>query len=74
MKQTRFLSTLIVFLLSVAGLSAQEAVISGSITDATTGDPLPGAKVSITNTNYGGATDINGITVFQLLPLGKKQK
>ena len=72
MKQTRFLSTLIVFLLSVAGLSAQEAVISGTITDATTGDPLPGANVTITNTNYGGATDINGNYSFSAPASGQE--
>ncbi len=72
MKQTRFLSTLIVFLLSVAGLSAQEAVISGTITDAATGDPLPGANVTITNTNYGGATDINGNYSFSAPASGQE--
>jgi len=38
---------------------AQEAVISGKITDEA-GEPLPGANVLIQLTNLGAATDING--------------
>ena len=66
MKQTRLLSTLIVLLFAVTGLSAQETVVSGTVTGANTGDPLPGANVTITNSNYGGATDINGNYSFQV--------
>ena len=66
MNQTRFLSTLIVLLFAVTGLSAQETVVSGTVTGANTGDPLPGANVTITNSNYGGATDINGNYSFQV--------
>ena len=66
MKQTRLLSTLIVLLFAVTGLSAQETVVSGTVTGANTGAPLPGANVTITNSNYGGATDINGNYSFQV--------
>ena len=36
------------------------------MTGANTGDPLPGANITITNSNYGGATDINGNYSFQV--------
>ena len=71
MNQTRFLSTLIVLLFAVTGLSAQETVVSGTVTGANTGDPLPGANITITNTNYGGATDINGNYSFQVPASGE---
>ena len=71
MKQTRLLSTLIVLLFAVTGLSAQETVVSGTVTGANTGDPLPGANITITNTNYGGATDINGNYSFQVPASGE---
>ena len=37
-----------------------QGTISGTVTDAVTGDPLPGATVSIVGTQIGSTTDFNG--------------
>ena len=52
-----------VFVLSVlcAGLTfAQEKTVNGTVTDGVTGEPLPGANVSIQGTQTGTTTDANG--------------
>ena len=59
MNQSRLVSSLFLTVFLVSGLSAQDAVIEGRITDATSGDPLPGANVVGENTNFGGATDVD---------------
>lgn len=56
-------STIVVFVLSVlcAGLTfAQEKTVNGTVTDGVTGEPLPGANVSIQGTQTGTTTDANG--------------
>jgi TonB-linked SusC/RagA family outer membrane protein len=47
-------------LLSVMQLHAQEKVITGTVTDATSGEVLPGATIIITGTATGTTTDIEG--------------
>jgi len=47
------------FLLSTM-VFGQTGKISGVVTDSQTGDPLPGANVTIVNTNYGAATSLDG--------------
>jgi TonB-linked SusC/RagA family outer membrane protein len=55
-----------VFLMSFIGLlfimqlHAQEKVITGTVTDATSGEVLPGATIIITGTTNGTTTDIEG--------------
>jgi TonB-linked SusC/RagA family outer membrane protein len=53
------LSLLLGFLL-VARLQAQVVEITGLVTDAQTGEPLPGATVVISGTGTGTATDLDG--------------
>tara|TARA_B100000700_G_scaffold329024_2_gene448933 strand:+ start:8898 stop:12179 length:3282 start_codon:yes stop_codon:yes gene_type:complete len=74
MRRPFFYQSMMVILLTVAGLSAQEAVITGTVTGANNGDPLPGANVTIANTNYGGATDINGNYSFSAPASGETVK
>jgi TonB-dependent starch-binding outer membrane protein SusC len=45
----------------VNATALQEQVISGTVTDATTGEPLPGVNVVIEGKNKGTVTDVNGI-------------
>jgi hypothetical protein len=47
-------------LLGSLGSQAQETVISGKITDATTGDPIPFANVLFKGTTVGTTTDFDG--------------
>ncbi|HYX05620.1 MAG TPA: carboxypeptidase-like regulatory domain-containing protein, partial [Bacteroidales bacterium] len=39
---------------------AQQQTVTGTVTDATTGDPLPGVNIIIQGTTTGVTTDING--------------
>lgn len=73
MKQSRLLATFLVTVFLVTGLSAQDAVVSGRITD-TSGDPLPGANVVVELTNYGGATDVDGNYSFTAQASGQEVK
>ena len=72
MNQSRLVSSLFLTVFLVSGLSAQDAVLSGRITDATNGDPLPGANVVVENTNYGGATDVDGNYSFSVPASGEE--
>jgi hypothetical protein len=66
----RFLLTSITMLVSVALLYAQERSVSGTVTDATTGEGIPGVNVLIQGTTSGSVSDIDG--KFQLeVPTGK---
>ena len=43
---------------------AQTGKIAGTVTDATTGDPIPGANVVIDGTTQGSTTDVDGYYVI----------
>ncbi|MEL6844808.1 MAG: carboxypeptidase-like regulatory domain-containing protein, partial [Bacteroidota bacterium] len=46
--------------------SYEEKIITGTITDAETGEPLPGASVRVKGTTVGGIADANGKFSIQL--------
>ena len=58
------LPTLLLFLFLagtlVAKASPQQQVVTGTVTDAATGEPLPGVNVLIEGTLTGASTDLNG--------------
>jgi hypothetical protein len=59
------------FAILPAMVSAQTAVgkISGKVTDAETGEPLPGANIVIAGTQLGAATDLDGeYFILNLVP------
>lgn len=58
------------FLLISSAFCQTSSKISGKVTDAVSGDPLPGANVLLTGTSLGAATDINGGFVVQNVPSG----
>ncbi len=71
-KENIILSTFImfVFLVFVSDLpAATYATIKGTIVDAETGEPLPGANMLVVGTSLGTATDLNGKYIFVRLPL-----
>ncbi|SNY95461.1 SusC/RagA family TonB-linked outer membrane protein [Flagellimonas pacifica] len=51
---------MIVSLLCIQGISAQGKTVSGTVTDADTGDPLPGMNVVEKGTRNGTSTDFDG--------------
>jgi TonB-dependent receptor len=59
-KRYFLLLTIISFLLINITFAQQEGRILGKITDASTGDPLPGANVILENTGFGAASDRKG--------------
>ena len=81
MKKTRFL--ILSFLMS-STLVAAPGKINGNVTDAKTGEPLPGANIFLVGTAIGAATDLKGeYKIFSVPPgtytvrvtfIGYKQK
>ena len=60
-----FALALAIFLLPVRGWSQVESV-QGSVTDASNGEPIPGAFVIVRGTDNGASTDQNGHYVLSL--------
>ena len=48
------------FLLTIAACCAQELVVTGKVTDAKTGDPIPFVNVTFKGTSTGATTDFDG--------------
>lgn len=62
MKKSYFKASFAVILSLLASISllAQERVVSGKVTDASDGNPIPGANVVVKGTTSGTVTDIDG--------------
>lgn len=58
------------FILSSLLYGQEKAILTGKITDAKTGEPLPGVNVVIKGTYYGAASDINGNYIIRDLNPG----
>lgn len=56
-------------LLNILTFSQEKGKIKGTVVDANTGEVLPGSNVMVVNTDFGTATDIDGI--FEILGLQK---
>jgi outer membrane receptor protein involved in Fe transport len=59
---------ILVLLLPSLALAADTGKIMGTVTDARTGDPLPGANVILTGTTMGAATDRGGMYIILNVP------
>lgn len=64
----QIIHTLIFLVLTIYCINAQTGSLSGSITDAKTGEPLIGAAVEIEGTNLGAVTDIDGFYTINNIP------
>lgn len=65
------ISALVLLLLYSMPLAAQNGKVSGTVKDANTGDPLPGANVFIGgDINKGAATNIEGDFIISGVPAG----
>jgi len=59
-KQLSFLYILLGALFIFHGAFAQQTIVTGKITDANSGDPIPFANVVFVGTSIGGTTDFDG--------------
>lgn len=60
MRQRILLLLLMILVIGSLDVWAQTFTVEGTVTDAATGDPLPGVTVLVENTTTGTATGING--------------
>ncbi|MDQ4079123.1 MAG: SusC/RagA family TonB-linked outer membrane protein [Gemmatimonadota bacterium] len=65
--------SLVALLLASAPAMAQTGRLSGTITDATTRQPVPDAQISVVGTSVGGATNLNGAYQIDNVPLGSQR-
>jgi hypothetical protein len=66
----KFIGILVFALLIPGLLFAQQGKIRGIVTDAETGDALPGANVIIEGTTLGASADLNGVYIILAVPPG----
>lgn len=59
-------------LCTISTLYAQQTTITGRVTDAAFGKPIPGVTVRVSNTNRGAITDVDGHYSL-MLPAGSNQ-
>ncbi len=59
--------------LCLFGLSAEAATLKGTVRDAYTSEPLPGAAIVLVGTNRGVSTGPDGAFLFEDLPAGELQ-
>lgn len=71
----RYIKNFIILLLTSGNILAQNGFgeITGTVTDAVTRQPLPGANVIILGTNFGDAADIEGKFSIKNVPAGMYQ-
>jgi len=65
-----FLVTILVILTPEASMAQARGTVTGRVTDASTGNFLPGANVMIRGTSFGGATNMRGEYRIDNVPFG----
>jgi len=71
MKQQGFvLISVLLLLISFTGYGQGTSILTGKVTDQSTGSSLPGANVFIAGTSFGTITDINGEYTLAGIPAG----
>ncbi len=66
----RYLFAVLLIAVMVPALALSQGMITGSVTDGSTGDALPGANVIVDGQPYGGASDLSGAFVIEGVPAG----
>ena len=69
-KKLQFLSILLFLVFCFSTVLADDGKIVGNVTDAETGEPLPGTNVYIEGTTLGAAVDMDGFFVILNVPPG----
>ena len=73
MSKRLLLATLALLLfVPVGGAWAQTGTVAGTVTDSTTGDPLPGVNVAVVGTQQGGSTGSTGQFKIADVPVGEQ--
>ena len=67
----KLLLLIFILLITKISFSQQSGNLAGIVTDASTGEPLPGVNVMIKGTYYGAATDIKGNFKINDISAGK---
>ncbi|HET8828899.1 MAG TPA: carboxypeptidase-like regulatory domain-containing protein, partial [Pelobium sp.] len=67
----KLVQSLFVLLLIASSVLAQDRRITGKVTAAEDGLPLPGVSVKVTGTNQGTQTDANGNFTISVAPNAK---
>lgn len=62
--------SILIFLLGVGVMSAQNFTVSGTVYDQTTNEPLPGVNVLVKNKTVGTTTDFDGIFSIENIAVG----
>jgi outer membrane receptor for ferrienterochelin and colicin len=65
-----FFNLLLSFILGTFPVFAVTGIVEGSVTDAVTGQPLPGANIILKNMDLGAAADQSGFYVIENVPAG----
>ncbi len=73
MRSMVYLSIIATLLVGYPITAQPAAQLSGKITDAATGEPLPGANIGLVDTLLGVVTDLEGQFVLPAVPVGTHQ-
>ncbi|MBD3223922.1 MAG: TonB-dependent receptor plug domain-containing protein, partial [Caldithrix sp.] len=71
MRVIKIVSVMLVLALIGSVMAGTTGKIAGVVTDASTGDPLPGVNVLVNGTTLGAATDLEGYYVILNVPPGE---
>lgn len=66
----RSISTIILLIVTISTLYAQDGVIRGFVYEKETGEPIIFTNVYLYRTSYGAATDVNGYFTISKIPAG----
>ena len=73
MSKTSFFAAALVLLAASTGTAlAQTGTVSGTVTDSTTAEPLPGVNVIVEGLGIGAATDVQGRFEIADVPVGEQ--
>jgi Ca-activated chloride channel homolog len=67
----RIIVLILTCILSFSFQTQKTGTLTGTVSDATTGDALVGANVVLKNTSFSAAVDINGRYIIKNIPTGK---
>lgn len=67
----KFQISLLLFLLSASVAFAQSGTLTGTVTDARTGEEIPGVNIFIPDLDRGGVTNLDGEYRIESIPVGE---